>query len=143
MANHPNRSRHALIAELVDVLDALSAECKRIPYVIGNTTLDIKALVAEADKVVAKGRAAIAAPARPVLRLTFSDREFLTRCKTSNVMVIQAADRFKRLERRGLVRADYRNIGLRQPVLVIALTDAGEVALAAVPLTPTTEAEKA
>ncbi len=35
--------------ELAALLQELTCECKRIPYVIGNTTLDIKEIVARAD----------------------------------------------------------------------------------------------
>lgn len=51
-----------------------------------------------------------------------SDKDFLSRCLEKNVMVLQAADTFRRLERRGLVKAEERDTGLRQPVLCVALT---------------------
>jgi hypothetical protein len=63
------------------------------------------------------------------MRLSAKDRDFLKECAERNVMLIQAADRYKRLGRRGLVTAEFREGVVRDPVACVALTDAGRAAL--------------
>lgn len=62
-------------------------------------------------------------------RLTAEQRDLMQRAAKRDVMVLQVADTFGRLERRGLVKMERRDIGLREPTWCVALTDAGRDAL--------------
>lgn len=61
--------------------------------------------------------------------MTPADRDYLRRCAAKDVLVLNASATFKRLERRGLVRAEWRDIGLRGEVLCAVLTPAGKDAI--------------